>query len=65
MEKAIVIRYDLKEGLHNHSKEQERSLADLNRLLTEGWRVKDSHPMSGHSYNLASVSLVILEKSAL
>jgi len=62
MEKAIVIRYDLKEGLSGHAKEQERCLAELNRLLSEGWNVKASDPMSGHSYNLASVSLVILEK---
>jgi hypothetical protein len=62
MQKALVVRYDLREGLMNHSSEQNRCLEELNRLLTDGWVVKSSYPMSGHSYNLASTSLVVVEK---
>lgn len=62
MQKAIVVRYDLPAGLKDHLDSQEKAVSELNDHLKNGWIVKHAFPMSGHSYNLASISLVIIEK---
>jgi len=52
MQQAIVV-YFLTEKRNN--------LEELNRLLSEGWKVVSQNPMSGSQSN-ASCSLVIVEK---
>lgn len=64
MQKAIVVRYDLPGGLKDHSTYQDNAVSELNDYLKNGWTVKHAYPMSGHSYNLASISLVIIEKDS-
>ncbi len=62
MQKALVVRYNLQVGNTQHDSEQLKAVAELNQYLADGWSVKYAYPMSGHSYNLGAVSLVVIEK---
>ena len=62
MQKAMIVKYDLADGVKKHEKAQDAALAELNDLLQQGWRVVHAYPMSGHHHTLSAVSLVIIEK---
>ena len=58
MEKAVIVSVDL---TLKPEKARERALAELNRLLDEGWSVKTLSAMAGAGH-VNSSTLVILEK---
>ena len=56
METAIIVEHQ------PHVDSQTESTAELNRLLTDGWVIKNITPMGGGGNTPVLASLVILEK---
>ena len=63
MKKAIIVALDIS-ALSGKRKEKtaETALGELNQLLSEGWDVVHSFPMSGTGNVMSSATVVILEK---
>ena len=59
MEKVIIVAINLSKGKKEEAREE--ALAELNRLISEGWSVKTSSAM-GATAGFMSASLVVLQK---
>lgn len=61
MEKALLIRIDVAKAHRKSQEAAEQALAELNRHLAAGWKVKAIEPTSGTGTHLSFCIAVLIK----